>query len=174
MIIFLLTIINKSFTIVNKRSAYIDKHKEDSKMATKAEELKALEQIRKIVEGLGADSYIGIAFEGCFDDAEENIRNDFALSMNDRWQNAEQRAEKLNASLIIEKAETKRLRDQLEKAEEMARQNSKREIEYHNSAIENWNRFREQEDKADAMEQEIIKLKAKLYDMMMEREEAKA
>jgi len=143
-------------------------------MATKEEELKALEQIRKIVEGLGEDSYIGIAFEGCLDDAEENIRNDFALSMNGRWQDAEQKVERLNAELILERANNDKLRKRVEEAEETARQKSEKVIEYHNDMVENWNKFREQEDKADAMEQEIIKLKAKLYDMMMEREEAKA
>lgn len=55
-------------------------------MTTKEQEKKALEQIRKIVSGLGEDSYIGTAFEGCFEIAEENIENDFACSMK---QNAE-------------------------------------------------------------------------------------
>lgn len=49
-------------------------------MTTKAEERKALEQIRKIVEKLGENSYIGTAFEGCFEMAEENIENDFGNS----------------------------------------------------------------------------------------------
>ena len=40
-------------------------------MTTKDQERKALAQIRKIVEGLGEESYIGIAFEGCFEIAEE-------------------------------------------------------------------------------------------------------
>lgn len=62
-------------------------------MTTKEQERKALEQIRKIVEGLGEDSYIGIAFEGCFEDAEANIENDLALSMYGRWQHAEQKIE---------------------------------------------------------------------------------
>ena len=43
-------------------------------VVTKDEEFKALEKIRKIVDGLGEDSYIGIAFEGCFEVAEDNIR----------------------------------------------------------------------------------------------------
>lgn len=45
-------------------------------MPTKAEERKALAQIRAIVDALGEDSYIGIALEGCLDDAEMNIEND--------------------------------------------------------------------------------------------------
>lgn len=52
--------------------------------ATKDQERKALEQIRKIVEGLGPDSYIATAFDGCFEIAEENIDNDFSCSMKQR------------------------------------------------------------------------------------------
>jgi len=53
-------------------------------MSTKEQERKALEQIRKIVDGLGPDSYIATAFDGCFEIAEENIENDFACSMKQR------------------------------------------------------------------------------------------
>lgn len=53
-------------------------------MATKEQERKALEKIRKIVAELGEGSYIATAFEGCFDIAEENIDNDFACSMKSR------------------------------------------------------------------------------------------
>ena len=49
--------------------------------ATKEQERAALEKIRKIVAELGEDSYIGIAFDGCFEMAEQNIENDFACSM---------------------------------------------------------------------------------------------
>ena len=52
--------------------------------ATKEQERKALAQIRKIVEGLGENSYIGTAFDGCFEDAETNIENDFAFSWKQR------------------------------------------------------------------------------------------
>lgn len=57
--------------------------------ATKEQERKALEKIKKIVEELGEDSYIGMAFEGCFELAEENIKNDFACSMKQRAESAE-------------------------------------------------------------------------------------
>lgn len=58
-------------------------------MTTKEQERKALEQIRKIVDGLGKNSYIGIAFEGCFEIAEENIENDWGCSMKERAVKAE-------------------------------------------------------------------------------------
>lgn len=61
-------------------------------MTTKEQERKALEQIRKIVAGLGEDSYVATAFEGCFEDAEQNIEFDWACSYKDRFQNAMNKA----------------------------------------------------------------------------------
>lgn len=52
--------------------------------ATKEQEQKALEKIKKIVTDLGEDSYISMAFEGCFEIAEGNIENDFGCSMKQR------------------------------------------------------------------------------------------
>lgn len=65
--------------------------------ASKQQEREALATIRQIVADLGPDSYLATAFTGCFDDAEENIENDFAFSMNARWQYAEQQIEALKA-----------------------------------------------------------------------------
>lgn len=78
-------------------------------MTTKEQERKALEQIKKILGTLDPDGWVNIAFEGCIADAEENIDNDFALSMNGRWQDAEQKLEHL-------KAENEKLRKELEAA----------------------------------------------------------
>jgi len=61
--------------------------------ATKEQERKVLEQIRKMVEELGTDSYIAMAFEGCFEIAESNIDNDFGCSMKQRVESAERKAE---------------------------------------------------------------------------------
>ena len=58
-------------------------------MTSKEQERKALEKIRKIIAELGADSYIGIAFDGCIEDAEENIENDWACSMKERVETLE-------------------------------------------------------------------------------------
>lgn len=79
-------------------------------ISTKDQERKALARIRKIVESLGPDSYIATAFIGCFDDAEENIENDFALSMNDRWQHAKQQLEEVNQTLTEAEAKAERLK----------------------------------------------------------------
>lgn len=72
--------------------------------ATKEQERKALEKIRKIVADLGENSYIGTAFEGCFEIAEENIENDFACSMKQRWEAAREQAEGLEIELDNRKA----------------------------------------------------------------------
>jgi len=80
--------------------------------ATKEQERKALEKIRKIVEELGgADSYIGMAFEGCFEIAEENIENDFGCSM-------KQRAEKAQKDADYFRQTANQLSEELEKAQE--------------------------------------------------------
>lgn len=138
----------------------------DAVMTTKEQERKALEKIRKIVEELGENSYVGTAFEGCFEDAEENINNDFALSMNDRWQTAAQRVEELAEENSNLKVRIKNAEDQCMKAEDIANRYIGQYQEANDLSIQNWNKFREQEDRADALEKEIINLKAKLYDLM--------
>ena len=56
----------------------------DANMTTKDQEREALAKIKEIVDGLGPDSYVATAFDGCFEIAEENIENDFACSMKQR------------------------------------------------------------------------------------------
>ena len=95
----------------------------DGYQASKAQEREALAEIRSIVESLGNNSYIAIAFKGCLEDAAENIENDWALSMYDRWQTAEAKISELEAD--VHKATssakaTKSLADAYEKALEEA------------------------------------------------------
>ena len=61
-------------------------------MASKEQERAALAKIRRIVEGLGENSYIGMALEGCLEDAEENIENDFGQSWKQRAESAREEA----------------------------------------------------------------------------------
>ena len=65
--------------------------------ASKQQERDALDQIRAIMDTLGPDSYLATAFAGCFEDAEENIKNDFACSMKQRLESAE--AKRIEAEL---------------------------------------------------------------------------
>ena len=94
-------------------------------MTTKEQEIKALEQIKKIVKRLGEGSYVGTAFEGCFEIAEENIRNDFGCSMKQKLQSASAEVKHLKAnvqrltSTLGEAQDTiKRLEAKLEKEQE--------------------------------------------------------
>lgn len=57
-------------------------------MTTKSQEREILAKIRKLIESAGADSYIAIAFEGCIEDAEQNIEYDMACSMEQRLDSA--------------------------------------------------------------------------------------
>ena len=76
----------------------------DNAPATKEQERKALDKIKKIVDELGAGSYIATAFEGCFEIAESNIENDFACSMKQRAESAEALAEGLEIEVENRKA----------------------------------------------------------------------
>ena len=49
------------------------------------------------MDTLGPDSYLATAFAGCFEDAEENIKNDFACSMKQRLESA--KAKRIEAEL---------------------------------------------------------------------------
>lgn len=96
-------------------------------LATKQQERETLAAIKKMVEELGPQSYLATAFEGCFEDAERNIENDFGDSMKARWLHADAQLNAANGT--IEELEThKRLmketidRLQQEKEEAEARQ----------------------------------------------------
>lgn len=67
--------------------------------ATKDQEREALATIQKIVEELGPQSYIGTAFEGCFQDAEDNIEYDYGCSMKQKLESAELSVEELKGKL---------------------------------------------------------------------------
>lgn len=79
-------------------------------MTTKDQERKALAQIRKIVEDLGPDSYIGIAFEGCFDIAAQNIDNDWGCSLKQETASLSKTVKQLESKL--DEAIQRRSKDQ--------------------------------------------------------------
>lgn len=83
--------------------------------ATKEQERKALEKIRKIVADLGENSYIGMAFEGCFEIAEENIENDFGCSMKQRAEKAEADAADFKRAAEYYAAEEEKAKNEIEK-----------------------------------------------------------
>ena len=143
-------------------------------MTTKDQERKALEEIKAIVEKVGGDqSYIGMAFKGCFEIAEDNIANDFGDSWMDRW------------SSIVDENNT--ARDRIAAMQRIENENNKT-IEWLSDKVRaleaNLEEYRtksdglfekgeqhrikalQAQDKADRLEDENTKLKAKLYDMM--------
>lgn len=91
------------------------KEEEMTGLTTKEQERKAIQKIRKIVEELGENSYVGFAMDGVLELAEKNIRDDTAYSMKKRaeiaWERAD-KAEKENKNL---KAETEDLKKTIEK-----------------------------------------------------------
>ena len=149
-------------------------------MTTKEQERKVLAQIRKLVEGLGEDSYVGTALEGCWEIAEQNIENDWACSMKQRAESAENRIE-------VQAKDIERLthlKEHLEKsraeAQEKAAQNFQEALKYADKvrtlealvqeseqagmdqmAIQN-----EKDSEIEELKLEIIKLKARLFDLM--------
>ena len=142
-------------------------------MTTKEQERKALEQIKKIVEGLGENSYIGTAFEGCFEIAEDNIKNDFACSMKQAKEMAEKQF--IDAKDII-KCREQELADREKEVREL-RDSLEHQTDYTKELLE---RLRSTEEagskivderpalsiKCKEQEEEIIRLKAKLYDLI--------
>ena len=92
-----------------------------------------LNEIKEILEALGPDSYCAWAFEGCLEDAEENIDNDFAVSMKGRWED-EQKAHENTRKNLTEKlnAQGKRIAEleaEVQKAQQMEAQARKEAAE---------------------------------------------
>ena len=85
--------------------------------ATKAQEREALEKIKAIVAQLGPRSYVGTALDGCLEDAEVNIENDFGDSMKARWQDAEKRVAQAVKETTAVKEELEQVRKHLQTAE---------------------------------------------------------
>lgn len=64
-------------------------------MTSKEQERQAVVKIKKIIEGLGENSYVGAAMEGVLDVAERNIEFDAAFSLKGAAESAEKRAAEL-------------------------------------------------------------------------------
>lgn len=89
---------------------------------TKEQERKALEQIKSILAGLSDDpdtSYLLRAFEGCVEDAEANIENDFGNSWKRRAESAEKRIKELEEKVKATETEMEcaklKIEEQLER-----------------------------------------------------------
>lgn len=139
-------------------------------MTTKEQERKALARIRKIVAELGEDSYLATAFDGAWEIAEENIENDFANSTKfyvDKYNGTDSRAvaaenkiRELTAEVEFQKGEA-----------EFHRKAYVEKNKDYNGACEKIEELvkarQDAEERVEALELETMKLKAKLYDLMM-------
>ena len=153
-------------------------------MTTKAQERKAMEEIRRIVDGLGADSYIGTAMEGVWEIMLENIDNDFAISMKDRMEHLEREKETeiegWKGRAYKAESDLKAANDNIESLC-MKNGQCERELESTSKMLsDNRDAMSEMSntisklhgDNADlvceiaSLKEEIIHLKAKLYDMI--------
>lgn len=126
--------------------------------------------LRKIVKLIGstdADGYIQTAFTGCVRDAEQNIDEDAAYSWYDRAQSAERKA--AEAQTVAKEA-----REAYEALKATATQKDKY-IEYWKGEAEAagheyaqaTKEAEEAKAEAEALRQQVIELKAKLYDFMI-------
>ena len=141
---------------------------------TIAEEREALTKIREILECFDPeDTYIGKAFEGCVEQADENLSSDFMMSYKGRYDNV---SEQLHAAKvrIIELTKTLNQKDdaiaRLEDAKDQLSGEINRLIrtlDHKNAACTDLeSRLAEAKETADDLRQTILELKAKLYDMM--------
>lgn len=153
-------------------------------MTTKEQERKALAQIRKIVDGLGENSYLSFAFEGCFEKAEQNIEYDFACSYKQELEGAldlcTKRLEEINslkgkiAKLTDEKnQEIKNRQSYAAEAQKQAHRAATLEeklealAKIHDHDTYDSNKKEEfLQKQVEAKDAEIIRLKARLFDLM--------
>lgn len=153
-------------------------------MATKEQERKALEKIRKIIADLGENSYIGTALDGCLEIASDNIEMDWACSMKGRYEAAEknirewkQRYEEEHEELTGQKAVIEAITQERDYARKEAQRNGEELGKWVDKWGELHTRWIEQSKESckkekeltaqiEAAQDEIIRLKAKLYDLI--------
>lgn len=82
---------------------------EENVPATKDQEREVLAKIKQMVEELGPQSHIGTAFEGCWQDAEDNIEYDYGCSMKQKLESAEFAEDELRRKLAAAKGRLEEL-----------------------------------------------------------------
>lgn len=143
-------------------------------VATKYQEREALQQIKAIVESLGEGSYIGMAFEGVWEIAEDNIEKDFGMSCKsyiDMLHEEEEKTEKLRKSyedqVQLLKHRIVELEDALSCKERIIGEHEANfrtlEQSYETAKVGKG----KQEAVCASLRYEVLKLKAKLYDLLI-------
>lgn len=150
-------------------------------MTTKEQERKAMEKIREIVNGLGENSYIGAAMEGVWEIMEENISNDFACSMGYRLEEKEKTITGLRemcSNITKEKREVEGMLEEAQRIAEMAQEETRSRIMCERENLATIKKLTDEvegvrRDNSDLvmeaanLKDEIIRLKAKLYDLIV-------
>ena len=142
-------------------------------MPTKEQERKALEQVKKIIEGLGPGSYLDMTFKGVLEQAADNIENDFSSNYMEMYEAAKKVISEMKEATAKDQKTIVELRQynqtlSIQLDTETDRADGLRK-EVHDVIKENeeyMDRIMEDEKKIEALESEIITLKAKLYDLM--------
>lgn len=136
-------------------------------MATKQQEREALAKIRKIVETLGEGSYIGTAFTGCFELAEENIEFDFACNLQDRAEAAEREAADLKKKAGDLERQVQEAKLNLDTARSLMQSLESRNNDLTVKLQEVESLAGDNQRRAEEAEALIVHLKARLYDFMV-------
>lgn len=155
---------------------------------TKAEEYETLRKIQEILEGFDPeDTYIGKAFEGCVEQADENLCSDQMMSYKGRYDNVSEQLHAANVR-IIELTKTLNQKDdtiarledaknQLSKEIEKVKKNEQIAIKEFHKWLNEYrgldSTFKETWLKLEKAQTEILELKAKLYDVITAGEEVK-
>ena len=142
-------------------------------IATKQQERKALAQIIEIVEGLGENSYIGTAFDGCFEIAKDNIENDFACSMKGAKENVEKQLAEAKDTIQCRENELadkeKEIHDLRKSVETLVKMKDEL-LERLHEAEQTGSKIIDERSalsvKCAQQEDEILHLKARLYDLL--------
>ncbi len=130
-------------------------------ITTKAQEIKALETIKEILDNLGENSYITTAFDGCIEIAEENIEYDFAGSMKEMYENAVIDSQNLQQTNAEQSEEIKRLKNEIHSLENRldkelewkpyTESNNVSQEEYEHLAKDSTSRFLSEEEAKDLL-----------------------
>ena len=140
---------------------------------TKEQERAALKKIAKIIEECGADSYIGMTFAGIVEQAEDNITNDFANNYKDAYERTRELYNRTKAEIEDERKKDEEVREELQRVRTWYNEQKKRntellqEIEEASNDIGKYiDQQHSNKNEIEALQAEIIELKAKLYDLM--------
>lgn len=135
-------------------------------MMTKDDERKALAAIEAILNKCDPDGYVAAAFSGCVADARENIENDFMCSYRERYERAEDDRAEAARKLVKVRAELASMTDRLELAD-AAFKDSTQALSKARAELEEEKAARAAAEAANMhLNDEVIRLKARLFDMM--------